>query len=732
MPARLGVFPRAGLLSLLSGSFGRRSVVRRRSSRITRPHVSSLEKSRFDVILTTLLNSCDTSKRISVGGVAEQAKMSLADQFTAYSEWRNAAISSIAELRRWMTSNDVGDAQADLRFQYVIERLREDKLTVAFVAEFSRGKSELINAIFFSDFGDRVLPSSAGRTTMCPTELQWSAGANPEIRLLPIATRGSNVSVSELKQFADEWQVFPLDPSSAESLQAALQRVGDTRKVSRQEAEALGFAVDPKGEKGIRPDTDGRVEIPCWRHACIQFPHPLLERGLVVLDTPGLNAIGAEPELTLSLLPNAHAVLFVLAADTGVTQSDLSVWREYVQTGHRNGKGSLVVLNKIDGLWDGLRDDARIEAEIQRQVEQVARTLELPAENVFPVSAQKGLVGRITGDAALVERSRLDQLERMLAEDVLPTKQEIVRDTTAREVSDLAARTRELLEARLGGLREQLRELTDLRGKNQSVIEYMMRKIRAEKSEFEQGLQKYYAVRSVFSNLQNNLLAHLGLDALRDETRRTREAMLESSFSKGLREAMQSFFANLRGNLARSTEEIAEITAMLDSMYKRFSVEHGLKLTRPEGFSTLRYEKELDRLEKAFNNQINTTLTMVTTQKHTLTQKFFETVAVQARRTFEVANRDVEQWLRAVMAPLETQVREYQLQLKRRLESVKRIHQATDTLEDRVEELKQSEAAMLAQIDQLERLERRILVALGVSAAGVNVAAQTVIPQRAA
>ena len=78
--------------------------------------------------------------------------------------------------------------------------------------------------------------------------------------------------------------------------------------------------------------------------------HPLLEQGLVILDTPGLNAIGAEPELTLSLLPNAHAVLFILAADTGVTQSDLSVWREYVNAGQRRD-GRLVVLNKIDSLW---------------------------------------------------------------------------------------------------------------------------------------------------------------------------------------------------------------------------------------------------------------------------------------------------------------------------------------------------------------------------------------------
>lgn len=640
----------------------------------------------------------------------------LIDQFSAYATWRAAAAESVTRLRTWLARNEVGDAQCDLRLQYLLDRLRDDKLTVAFVAEFSRGKSELINAIFFANYGDRILPSSAGRTTMCPTELQWSKGVQPELRLLPIRSRTSQTPVSELKRYPEEWQVVPLPRLDAASLQTELARVGETERVSQDEAAGLGFVIDPLGEEGLRPGADGLVEIPRWRHAVIQFPHPLLEQGLVVLDTPGLNAIGAEPELTLSMLPSAHAVLFILAADTGVTHSDLAVWREYLQGGRARQRGRLVVLNKIDGLWDGLRDAAQIDAEIARQAASVADTLGVERSAVFPVSAQKGLVARVTDDAELLARSRMSLLEAALTGELLPAKQDIVRDDVLAETRDVAAQTRGLLDARLTGLREQLQELTDLRGKNQSVIEYMMRKIRTEKEDFEQGLQKYYAVRSVFSNLTNSLLANIGLDAVRDETRRTREAMLESTFTKGLRDAMEGFFQRLRANLQRSTGEIAEISRMLDTMYKRFSVEHGLKLSAPETFSTLRYEKEIDRLEAAFNSQLNTTLTLVTTEKHALTQKFFETIAVQARRTFEVANRDVEQWLRAVMSPLETQVREYQIQLKRRLESVKRIHQATDTLEDRVEELKQSEEALLAMLAQLDALQQEIIASLGASA----------------
>ena len=112
-----------------------------------------------------------------------------------------------------------------------------------------------------------------------------------------------------------------------------------------------GFWHDDTPDDNPPLMAEGLVEVPAWRHAAINYPHPLLKRGLVVLDTPGLNAIGAEPELTLSLLPAAHAVVFILGADTGVTKSDLAVWRD-----HLGGQSMtrFVVLNKIDALADPL------------------------------------------------------------------------------------------------------------------------------------------------------------------------------------------------------------------------------------------------------------------------------------------------------------------------------------------------------------------------------------------
>ena len=83
-------------------------------------------------------------------------------------------------------------------------------------------------------------------------------------------------------------------------------------------------------------------------------------------------------------------------------------------------------------------------------------------------------------------------------------------------------------------------------------------------------------------------------------------------------------------------------------------------------------------------------------------------MAARVVHVYEVANRDVENWLKAVMAPMETQVREHQLQLRRRLESVKRIHKATDTLEDRIAELEHLEAGILRQLDELNTLSNNL------------------------
>jgi hypothetical protein len=629
----------------------------------------------------------------------------LAARFEAYGDWRRRLSSRISLMHRWLGEQELADAQVDHRVQRVLERLHEDKLVVAFVAEFSRGKSELINAIFFADFGQRLLPSSAGRTTMCPTELLHDPSRPPSIRLLPIETRAKDATVSEYRNYADEWVTLPLDLSSAERMSETLARVSQVKRVPVPLARRYGLTEDSDDVmKALTADDSGQVDIPCWRHAIINFPHPLLQQGLVILDTPGLNAIGTEPELTLNLLPQAHAVVFILAADAGVTRTDLEVWTRHLageDAGTRRGR--IVVLNKIDGLWDDLKRPAEIDAEIARQASATAAMLDVPSSQVFAVSAQKALLAKVNGDDALLAKSRLPTLEDALSGRVIPGKREIVGNATKAEVRALADSVRALLAARVAGIDEQLSELTALRGKNQDVVEHMLDRAREEKELFERGLSRYTALRNVFTGQTNALFDQIGLDALRGNVRRTRKAIEASPFTKGVRTAMGEFFAQIRQNLDGAARQAAEIHELMRAMYARFAQEHGLEPFVPPPFSVLKYVKEIERLERAYNEHFNTLWNMVSKAKFALMRRFFETVASRAKHVYDVANRDADAWLRAVMGPLETQVKEHHLQLKRRLDSIKRIHRASDELEERVAELAQQQEALDGQVRALER-----------------------------
>ncbi len=137
----------------------------------------------------------------------------------------------------------ISEGQAkNVSILYPKDFLKEDELTLAFVGEYSRGKTELINSLFFSEFGQRMLPSQAGRTTMCPTELFYDQKSGKNyLKLLPIETRKEDVTLAQLSKQAEKWTTIELDTSSPDSMKLSLDEVAKTHIVSIEEAKDLGF-----------------------------------------------------------------------------------------------------------------------------------------------------------------------------------------------------------------------------------------------------------------------------------------------------------------------------------------------------------------------------------------------------------------------------------------------------------------------------------------------------------
>ncbi|MEY4429098.1 MAG: hypothetical protein RLZZ182_1787 [Pseudomonadota bacterium] len=618
-------------------------------------------------------------------------KPTFATHLDALGQWRQATDARLAELARFVREHDLLDDGLSEWFEAMRFRLSGEKLMVAFVAEFSRGKSELINAIFFSDKGRRMMPASAGRTTMCPVELGYDAQDPVGLSLLPIDTRLEPTSLAEYRRSPAAWTHIPLALDNPDGMAQALAEVMRTRQVSKDEAVALGFWDDERPDDNPPCDAEGLVEVPLWRHARINLPHPLLKRGLVVLDTPGLNAIGTEPELTLGLLPQAHATVFILGADTGVTRSDLSIWRDHLCG---PALARFVALNKIDTLADPLSTPQEVLATIERQAQSVAQTLEIPPEHVFPISARQALAARLSGDAAGLADSRLPALEQALSEGLLPKR----RETLAAGAIEGARALQHQLTRRFGELRrlhaEQMSELRSLRGKSGGKVQLMLQRVQGEATEFEQCTARLAAMRSVHARMLKEALKDLSSDRLRQEVDVLQQVLGGSWLPLGAKRAFVELCARLRDLIEQAQQRSDEIQAMLVASFAKLNAEFGFSLAVEQAIDVRKYRDDLDLIEKNYVQYLGLSQAFRLAQPG-FQEQFRRMLISRLRVVFETISNDIEMWNKTASAQVDGQLRERRRNFKRRYESLDRIQSAANELDTRLQEVQAHDERVL-------------------------------------
>ncbi|MET0210537.1 MAG: dynamin family protein, partial [Burkholderiaceae bacterium] len=579
---------------------------------------------------------------------------SFAESVDAHGQWRSAMEAQVRELAQFLAQHDLLEDDEAETLESLRQRLAGEKLVVAFVAEYSRGKSELINAMFFADTGRRVLPATAGRTTMCPVELGYERTQPPALALLPIETRMQPVPLSEMRHQHAMWRLTPLDIGDVDGLARALSQVTDTKRVSVATARELGLWHDDHPDDNPPADAAGEVEIPAWRHALINLPHPLLERGLVVLDTPGLNAIGAEPELTVGLLPSAHATVFLLGADTGVTRSDLAVWRDHLCT---PGISRYVVLNKIDTLRDPLSTESEIEAQIERQCDDVAATLDLPRERVFPLSARQALAARISNDEPGLASSRLPALEAALSERLLPYRQQMLAQVGIEGVAQMEVQVGRRLNDRRRHVAEQLLELRGLRGKSSGKVKLMIQRVDAESLEFERCVARLHALRVVHQRMLKDAMLELAADRLREHLTEMQDAIRGSLLQLGAKKAFLVLCGALRRRLGSAQSRGVEIHEMLEASFGQLNTEYGFSLMAAAPVDLGRFMADLDLIERNYVQYLGLTQALKLTQERFLEQ-FRRMLVSRLRVVFESASSELELWNRTASAQIETQLRD--------------------------------------------------------------------------
>jgi hypothetical protein len=636
-------------------------------------------------------------------------------EISRYNRWREDLTRSVTAYHDWLESNGQLDVQQSIRFYDLLENLNKGRLMLAFLAEFSRGKSELINALFFSSFKERLLPSDVGRTTMCPTEIFHDPNEEPYLKLLSVETRYRDESISQLKNNPVEWSKIRLNTSSAADMKKALSALADTKKVYALEARMLGLAP-MLNEKGEMPGEEELIEVPAWRYAMVNYPHPLLTNGLSILDTPGLNALGMEPELTVSTVPSAHAILFLLSIDTGVTKSDLEIWDRYVKPGLPQ---KIAVLNKIDLMWDELKTPEEIDRAVQRMVETTAKALSLDASHIFPLSAQKALLGKVREDAGLIRKSGIEALENYLAREIVPMRRQILCKAVMNEIGAMMLSSRASVAHNQQANAASMTELQGLVGKSREVVTRLWAKITEEKNAYNTALAEYKVNQSTFNAKRSALMDMLNPAKLDQMLAASAQAMEDSWTTVGLQRAMRELSKLMSADFAQVFTASEDVKKLMQGVYNTFTEKFGFQKMR---LPALDFETHNMRLQLLVHetDAFSRDPVNVAHYKGPMVRKFHGSLVAQARGLFVDARQQAERWCQAVTMPLETQMRDHKAQLQGRLDNLSKINEKSSGIHEQLAKLKKEGeelARQRAMIDGLlQRVSREEALAAGIEA----------------
>lgn len=621
-------------------------------------------------------------------------------QMHEYAQWRAQLIDAIEMYHQWRIRYGMRDIHSTDTILNILNGLQADRVTLAFVAEFSRGKTELINALFFAETGIRLLPSSPGRTTMSPTELFHDEQGGSYIRLLNIESRLEDISLAEFKRNPKCWTQIDLDCDSPAQMQEAFKELISTKQVDRDLADKLGLWNEREAaEQGIiNPET---VEIPCWRHALISFPHPLLKEGLAILDTPGLNALGTEPELTLTLLPSAQAIIFVLAADTGVTKSDLEMWHNHVCYNRGGSKqGLAVVMNKIDAMWDDLADENGYEASIRSQIKSSAVTLKVNENAIFPVSAKQALLAKVKNDHVLLEKSRLANLENYLANDVLNQRKNMLQTTVNRDIGFLVKESVNLTNSSLEHAMAQLEEFRKIDFQNQDMTDKLMAETRDRQTVYMTNVENFQASRRIFAVQAQLLIDSFAKEKMDKIIKVTKHDMAKSLTTYGMKQNMRKLFDELRDLLQDSVDITNESRRLVKVIHKKFKDEHGFKEIEPQLFSIKQYQLELEQIfdeGEAFRSSAKTAMS----EQSIVINKLYSTLIAKARNIVRQAHTDAVDWSNSVLTPLMHQIKGHKKQIEGRLQMLRKINSSKGSVIENIASLEAELEPLKRQRDEL-------------------------------
>lgn len=232
-----------------------------------------------------------------------------------------SGLHKVAEMvgtRKEVNGNDIGLGM-QLQYNRCMEEVRivtDGLFRVVVMGTFTSGKSTLINALL----GSRILPESALPSTAILTFIQFGYDTDDvEIHYRDIVNEDGNVTKGAVEHISKEkfMQTYHYD-------------IADTEKLSQ-------MGGIPRFKKVA--------------YSIVRCSLPLVQDGVSIVDTPGLEDKDVATELALDIAAKAQAIIYV-CGERGFAEAD----REYFEENFKGNSGNVFfILNKMDNITSDLQ-----------------------------------------------------------------------------------------------------------------------------------------------------------------------------------------------------------------------------------------------------------------------------------------------------------------------------------------------------------------------------------------
>lgn len=336
----------------------------------------------------------------------------------------------------------------------VADNLQQGIFRLVVLGDLKRGKSTLLNSLL----GERLLPSDV----------------NPCTAVLTVLKYGPQKQVT----------IHHLDDSPPE--QIALE---DFKQI---------YTIDPEEAKALA--SKDQAAFPNVSHAEIEYPLPLLQQGLELIDTPGLNDTEARNQLVFNFLQDCHAVLFVMDATQPCTLDE----RRYLQNTLKDrGITIFFLINAWDKVQSNLinPDDSEALTSAEDRLRGVFHTHLADYcphqydQRVFEVSGLKALRSQLQNDPEALAQSGvpafLDSLFKFLSQDRIQSELDYAlhkAQMTHKQVWAAVSRRLPLLDEDLDLLKEKLVSVQSDFEQLQSIRDNFQTKIRQTRDQESQAI----------------------------------------------------------------------------------------------------------------------------------------------------------------------------------------------------------------------------------------------------